>query len=136
MVASDFRLPCMPFQIGALTQSPTGVLIDGASLIAVESDYKMQVRKINVADGMDITTVGSEYGDWDGIEMDGASYLISDVSKARLFRFDAQNGTAQMVRSFSNDGLASAADIGWDARARRLGVPDTVRNQVFILTLP
>lgn len=115
---------------------PNGVLIDGASLINVEVNNNGRVRKMNVADGMNLMTLGTQTGRWDGIEKDGTSYLVSDVVNALLFRFDAANGTAMMVRDFKNDGLAGAADIGWDGSARRLGVPDTGGNKVFFVTLP
>ncbi len=116
--------------------SPNGVLIDGASLINVEVGNNGRVRKMNVSDGMNLMNLGTQTGRWDGIEKDGTSYLVSDVVNALLFRFDAANGTATMLRDLKSDGLAGAADIGWDGNSRRLAVPDTGGNKVFFITLP
>lgn len=115
---------------------PNGVLIDGTTLLNVEVGNNGRVRRLNLADGANMATLGTQSGRWDGIEKDGTSYLVSDVVNALLFRFDMATGNAVMLRDFKNDGLAGAADIGWDPVARRLGVPDTNGNKVFFITLP
>ena len=121
---------------GNALNSPNGVLIDGTTLFNVEVGNNGRVRRLNLADGANLATLGTQAGRWDGIEKDGTSYLVSDVVNALLFRFDGVTGNAVMVRDFKNDGLTGAADIGWDPVARRLGVPDTGGNRVFFITLP
>jgi hypothetical protein len=130
--ATDLAAP-----VGAnALNGPNGVLIDGTTLLTVEVGNNGRVRRLNLADGANMATLGTQSGRWDGIEKDGTSYLVSDVVNALLFRFDMATGNAVMLRDFKNDGLAGAADIGWDPVARRLGVPDTNGNKVFFITLP
>ncbi len=116
--------------------APNGVLIDGTTLFNVEVGNNGRVRRLNLADGANLATLGTQAGRWDGIEKDGTNYLVSDVVNALLYRFDSVAGTAVMLRDFKNDGLTGAADIGWDPVSRRLGVPDTGGNRVFFITLP
>lgn len=124
-----------PVGLNALN-SPNGVLVDGTTLFNVEVGNNGRVRRLNLADGANLANLGTQTGRWDGIEKDGANYLVSDVVNALLFRFDGAAGTAVMLRDFKQDGLTGAADIGWDPVARRLGVPDTSGNRVFFITLP
>lgn len=74
-------------------------------------------------------------GKLDGLELDGTSILVSDNPTARVYRI-SQGQLPQLVRDFTQDGLKTAADIGFDAGRRVLAVPDLQTGTVTFVRIP
>ena len=71
---------------------------------------------------------GKPMGNLDGIEKDGADYLVTDWVAGKLLRI-----TKAGVVTVLKDGFKNAADLGWDAKTRRAVVPEMGGDAVQVL---
>jgi sugar lactone lactonase YvrE len=81
-------------------------------------------------------TQGTYEGKLDGIEVDGANFLITEFT-GQLRRVSPDGNTVELVRDFAaEDGLLSTADLGWDPETRQVAIPDLLGNQVAFWVVP
>lgn len=73
---------------------------------------------------------GKPLGNLDGLERDGADYLVTDFMAGKLFRV-SKSGAATLVK----DGFKNSADIGYDAARRLVAVPEMGGAAVRFLQL-
>jgi sugar lactone lactonase YvrE len=123
---------CEVFVKSDALEGPNGLLVDGDRLIVatwgVISDpitfaTKTPGRLISVdLKTKEIAPLGSgkPIGNLDGIEKDGADYLVTDFTAGRIFRV-SKSGAATVLKS----GFAESADLGWDPGRRIIAVPET-----------
>ncbi len=89
---------------------------------------------VTIGDGAR-TPLGALTGKFDGIERDGADYLVTDF-RGLFMRVDAQGRPQATIDLRSNHGLQSAADHGFDPISRTVMVPDLLGNRVVYFRLP
>lgn len=73
---------------------------------------------------------GKPLGNLDGLERDGADYLVTDFMAGKLFRV-SKSGAATVVK----DGFKNSADIGWNPARRHLAVPEMSGGTLQILRI-
>jgi hypothetical protein len=73
---------------------------------------------------------GKPMGNLDGLEKDGADYLVTDWVAGKLLRI-----TAKGVVTVLKDGFKNSADLGYDAKTHRAMVPDMGAGTVQILQI-
>lgn len=71
---------------------------------------------------------GKPVGNLDGLEKDGDGYLVTDFMAGKLLRI-SKAGTVTVLK----EGLETSADLGYDAKARRVAVPELGRGTVQFL---
>ncbi|HEX9149454.1 MAG TPA: ATP/GTP-binding protein [Thermoanaerobaculia bacterium] len=112
-------------------EGPNGLLVDGDRLIVatwgpitdpITFATKTPGRLISV----DLKTKqiaplgeGKPIGNLDGIEKDGADYLVTDFMAGKIFRV-SKSVAATVLKS----GFAESADLGWDPGRRIIAVPE------------
>lgn len=120
-------------------EAPNGLIFRGdvlydASIGSIMPD-DIVGHLFRVENGM-ATQVGDLTGKFDGIEVDGNFFLISDFT-GKLLRVSADGTQVETLRDFAaQDGLLSAADIGFDPILRVVGLPDLVGGNVAFWTVP
>src|SRR5512143_1625284 len=125
------RSACEIFVKSESLQGPNGLLVDDDRLIVarwgpitdpITFATKTPGRLISV----DLKTKeiaplgeGKPIGNLDGIEKDGADYLVTDFMAGKIFRV-SKSGAATVLKS----GFAESADLGWDPARRTIAVPE------------
>lgn len=106
--------------------------VAGVGSITPDDGVFGQIVRVEEGTG---TALGSYEGKLDGIEVDGADFLVTEFS-GKLQRVSADGATVTTIRDFAGDGLMSTADLGFDPVARVVGVPDLLGGQVAFYPLP
>lgn len=122
---------CEVFVKSDALEGPNGLLVDGNRLIVaawgVISDpitfatkvpgrllvVDLKTKKITPLDA------GKPLGNLDGLEKDGADYLVTDFTAGKVFRV-SKSGAATVLKT----GLAESADLGYDPARRMIAVPE------------
>ncbi|HEY6065027.1 MAG TPA: ATP/GTP-binding protein [Thermoanaerobaculia bacterium] len=73
---------------------------------------------------------GKPLGNLDGLERDGADYLVSDFMAGKLFRV-SKSGAVTVLK----DGFKNSADIGFDSARRVVAVPEMEGGDVQLLRI-
>ena len=73
---------------------------------------------------------GKPIGNLDGLEKDGADYLVTDFMAGKLLRV-SKGGAVTVLK----DGFKNSADIGYDPARRLVAVPEMGRGTVQFLRL-
>lgn len=73
-----------------------------------------------------VTPISDRLGALDGLEPDGARFLVTDFATGRLLAVDAETGEASLVAT----GPPSAADLGFDPDRRIVAIPHSFANAV------
>jgi sugar lactone lactonase YvrE len=136
------RQSCEVFVQADALEGPNGLLVDGGRLIVaawgivtdpVTFATKTPGRLLQV-DRKTKKIVplgdGKPLGNLDGIEKDGADYLVTDFTAGKLFRV-SKSGSATLLR----EGFKNSADIGYDSARRLVAVPEMGGGAVQLLRL-
>jgi sugar lactone lactonase YvrE len=121
---------------------PNGLLLDGGKLIVVSTGPFDQAANLGKIWTLDVTNkalaaLGTFEAKLDGIEKDGAGFLLSDNPTARVLRVGADGTSSTVLRDLkAADGHMSAADIGFDPARRLVAVPDLATNAVTFFRIP
>jgi sugar lactone lactonase YvrE len=73
---------------------------------------------------------GRPLGNLDGVEKDGADYLVTDFMASKLFRV-SRSGAVTLLR----EGFKNSADIGYDPVRKLVAVPETEGGSVQFLRI-
>jgi hypothetical protein len=73
---------------------------------------------------------GKPIGNLDGLEKDGADYLVTDFMASKLFRV-SRSGEVTVLK----DGFKNSADIGYDSARKLVAVPEMGGGTVQVLKL-
>ncbi|HSD72196.1 MAG TPA: ATP/GTP-binding protein [Thermoanaerobaculia bacterium] len=137
------RSACEIFVKSDSLQGPTGLLVDGDRLIVatwgpITDPITFATRTPGRLISVDLKTKeiaplgeGKPIGNLDGIEKDGADYLVTDFMAGKIFRV-SKSGAATVLKS----GFAESADLGWDPARRTIAVPETSGGTVKFFRLP
>jgi hypothetical protein len=124
------------FLDSAELMGPNGLLVDGdkllvASLVNFNPPDLGPFLSVDIATKA-ITQIGNVMGKWDGIEKDGADYLLSDNAPGVIYRVKA-DGTKEMLFDLGTDhGFKPAADFGYDPVGKVLCVPNLGDSVAFV----
>jgi hypothetical protein len=117
-------------------EGPNGVLVDGgkvlvASLVDFDPTHLGPFLSIDIATKA-ITPIGDVKGKWDGLEKDGAEYLLGDNPTGQILRVKA-DGTKELMFDLGKDhGFMPAADFGYDPVGKVLCVPNLNDSVAFV----
>ena len=137
------RSACEIFVKSDSLQGPNGLLVDGDRLIVatwgpITDPITFATRTPGRLISVDLKTKeiaplgeGMPIGNLDGIENDGADYLVTDFMAGKIFRV-SKSGAATVLKS----GFAESADLGWDPARRIIAVPEMVGGTVKFFRLP
>jgi sugar lactone lactonase YvrE len=133
---------CGAWVEGENLEGPNGLLIEGKSLIVAAFGLitdpatfatKVPGRLLAVDLKTKKVTVlgdGKPIGNLDGLEKDGADYLVTDYMAGKLLRV-SRAGAVTLLK----DGFKNSADIGYDAARRIVAVPEMGGGTVQFLRL-
>jgi sugar lactone lactonase YvrE len=123
-------------------EDPNGLLVEGNRLIVaawglVTDPATFATRTPGRLLAVDLKTKaitplgdGRPIGNLDGIEKDGADYLVTDFMAGKLVRV-SKSGAVTLVK----DGFKNCADIGYDAARGLVAVPEMETGAVQFLRL-
>jgi hypothetical protein len=123
-------------------ENPNGLLLDGGKLVVaawgvITDPATFGTRTPGRLLEVDLKTKavkplgdGKPQGNLDGIEKDGSDYLVTDWVAGKLLRI-TRKGAVTVLK----DGLKNAADLGYDAKARRAVLPDMGAGTVLVLQI-
>lgn len=118
---------------------PNGALIDGgklmvASLVDFDPMNLGPFLSVDLATKA-ITPVGDVKGKWDGLEKDGANYLLSNNPLGQIVAV-TPDGKQQVILDLQTDHqFAPAADFGYDPATKTFCIPN-LADSVAIVKLP
>jgi sugar lactone lactonase YvrE len=124
-------------------EGPNGLLVDGSRLVVGTVGPGLDLSTFQTREPGRVLTVHlrtgairpygntGRIGAIDGIEEDRGGYLVSDVATGRVLRVTATNVTTLLEL-----GQGQAADIGYDAHRRHLGIPALFGTTVTFYHLP
>jgi hypothetical protein len=130
------------FVQGEQLEGPNGLLVDGKSLLVAAWGVITEPKTFGTKTAGRILTIdlktkkveplgaGAVLGNLDGIEKDGASYLVTDWVAGKLFRV-AADGTSTELKA----GFKTSADFGYNAETRQVFIPEMMAGKVTIETL-
>ncbi|HEU4408258.1 MAG TPA: hypothetical protein VFS43_23550 [Polyangiaceae bacterium] len=118
-------------------RGPNGLLVDGgglfvASVVDFTSPAQAPFLRVDLATKR-IEPFGSASGKFDGIEKDGATYLLSDNPTGRILRVAADGSFEVEYDLKADQGLQAINDIGFAPSRNVLCVPDLTGNSVSFL---
>jgi sugar lactone lactonase YvrE len=90
---------------------PTGV---GGRVLSVDMKTK------------EVTPVSGKLGALDGVVVDGKRFIVTDFATGRILAVDAATGASSLIAPE----MPSAADLGFDPKARIIAVPVSFGNSV------
>jgi hypothetical protein len=123
-------------------EGPNGLLVEGDRLIVatwgaitdpITFATKTPGRLLQVdRKTKRVSTVGQPkpLGNLDGIERDGADYLVTDFTAGKLFRV-SKSGRVTAVKT----GFKESADLGWDPARRIVAVPEMAPGTIRFFRL-
>jgi hypothetical protein len=118
-------------------EAPNGLAIkDGVLHVAGVGSLADPARlgHLRRVDGDVATPVSDHAAKFDGVEVDGGDFLVTEFT-GKLQRISG--GEVTTIRDFvAEDGLMSAADFGLDPARRLVAVPDLLGGSVALYTLP
>lgn len=74
----------------------------------------------------EITPVSEKLGALDGVVVDGERFIVTDFATGRILAVDAATGASSLIAPE----MPSAADLGFDSKARIIAVPVSFGNSV------
>lgn len=118
---------------------PNGALIDGGKLM-VASLVDFNPMNLGPFLSVDlatkaITPIGDVKGKWDGLEKDGANYLLSNNPLGQIVTVSPDGKVDILVDLKTDHQFATAADFGYDPATKTFCVPD-LADSVAIVKLP
>ena len=124
-------------------EAPNGLLVDGHRLVVGTIGPGLDLATFQTREPGQLLTVdlrtraispfgsAGRIGALDGIERDRSGYLVSDIATGRVLRV-----TGTDVTTLFELGQGQAADIGFDAHRRLLGVPALFGTTVTFTKIP
>jgi hypothetical protein len=117
-------------------KGPNGILVDGGKLL-VGSLVNFDPMTLGPFLSIDINTkaisaIGDLMGKWDGLEKDGAEYLLGNNPTGQILRVKP-DGTNEIMFDLGKDhGFMPAADFGYDPVGKVLCVPNLTDSVAFV----
>jgi hypothetical protein len=133
---------CEVFLENAKLEGPNGLLVEGNRLIVaswgvITNSATFETKKPGRLIAVDLTSKeilpigsGKPIGNLDGIERDGAGYLVTDFMAGKLFRVSS-SGTATLLKG----GFKNSADFGYDPSRNLIALPEMSGGTVQMLKL-
>jgi hypothetical protein len=133
---------CQVFLKSDALEGPNGLLLDGGRLLVaawgviIDPDtfatrtpgrllqVDLKTKAVKPVGG------GKPMGNLDGIEKDGADYLVTDWIAGKLLRI-SKAGVVTVLK----DGFKNSADLGYDAKTKRAVVPEMGGGTVQVLQI-
>jgi hypothetical protein len=115
---------------------PNGVLVDGgkvlvASLVDFDPTHLGPFLSIDIGTKA-ITPIAGVMGKWDGLEKDGADYLLGDNVVSQILRVKADGSKELMFDLGKDKNFMPAADFGYDPVGKVLCVPNLADSVAFV----
>jgi hypothetical protein len=133
---------CEVFVESQKLAGPNGLLVEGNRLIVasfgvITNSATFETKEPGRLVAVDLTTKeilpigsGKPIGNLDGIERDGAGYLVTDFMAGKLFRVSS-SGTATLLKQ----GFRNSADFGYDPSRKLIALPEMNGGAVQMLKL-
>lgn len=117
-------------------EGPNGVLVDGGKVL-VGSLFNFDPATTGPFLSIDIATkaitpIGDLKGKWDGLEKDGADYILGDNPTGQIFRVKLDGSKELMFDLGKDHGFMPAADFGYDPVGKILCVPNLGDSVAFV----
>ena len=125
-----------PFLDSPELMGPNGVLVDGGQVL-VASLVDFDPTHLGPFLSIDIKTkalkpIGDVMGKWDGLEKDGADYLLGDNPSGQIHRVKADGSHEVMFDLGKDHAFMPAADFGYDPVGKVLCVPNLADSVAFV----
>jgi hypothetical protein len=133
---------CEVFLENPKLEGPNGLLVEGNRLIVaswgvITNTATFETKEPGRLVAVDLTSKeilpigsGKPIGNLDGLERDGAGYLVTDFTAGKLLRVSS-SGTATLLKQ----GFKNSADFGYDPSRNLIAVPEMSGGTVQMLKL-